>query len=164
MNVWQHRGLIEQIVHTHSDYVPAQITEAARQQLIDELVDAAGFALAGLSGVVRGRRARPAAWTLDILFRDVSDTLARVGGVSTMNPDPSLSHAQSMVKEIAEKIGLPGHGKRGVGNLFTQAQRSRDIERTKHPNALLEYTPATNEIVVTIGGPAAPWAKQRRRC
>jgi hypothetical protein len=140
-----------------------RLDPTARQKLIDDLVDALGFAMAGLRGVVRGKRARPDAWALDILYRDVSDALARAGIATTMHPDPALSRAQTLTKLIAEKVGLAGHGKRGVGNLFMQAQRSRKIEKRKLPDVLIQYTPGTGEVVTTIGDPAAPLARKRRQ-
>jgi hypothetical protein len=160
LEVWQHRGLMEEFV---SRYVPTRLTDAAWRQLIDDLMDAAAHAKAGLRGVVRGKRARPDAWALDILYRDVSDALARVGIPFTMHPDYALSRSQSLVKEIAERFGLPGHDERGVGNLFTQAQRSREIEKAKGPDALIEYTPTTGELQVTIWDPRAPLVKESRR-
>ena len=159
--VWQHRELIEAIIRNH---VSLQLTEPARRRLVDDLVDAAGFALAGLVGVVRGKRARPRAWALDILLRDVSDALLRAGVASTMNPHPDLSRAQSLAKEIAEKIGVPGHSERGVGNLFHQAQRAKEIEKTRRPNVLIEYQQDGDAMVVTVGGPEVPLATRRKCC
>jgi hypothetical protein len=158
--VLRHRDLMEEIVSRH---LPAPLAGTAWKQLIEDMMDALAFAVAGLRGVVRGKRARPDAWALDILHRDVSDALARVAVSSTMHPDHSLSRTQSLVKEIAERFGLPGHDERGVGNLFKQAQRGRWIEKTKHPDVLIEHTPATGEVEVTIGDPAAPLVKKRRQ-
>jgi hypothetical protein len=154
--------MIEELV-AHADWLPPRLSSEARERLIEDLTDGIGFALAGLSSVLRGKQARPAARVLDILYRDVSDALLRAGVGSRMNPDPSLARVQSLVKEIAGRIGLKGHDDRGVGNLFKQAQRSRQIEKHKLPDVLIELDPATREQVVTIGDPGTPISK-RRRC
>jgi hypothetical protein len=151
---------MEAIVSRH---VPARLTDAAWQQMIDDLIDALAYAMAGLRGVVRGKGARPDAWALDILYRDASDALARAGIPFTMHPDHAFSRTQSLVKEIAETFGLPGHDERGVGELFTQAQRSQEIEKRKFPDVLIEYTPSTGEMTTTIGDPGAPLVKKQRR-
>jgi hypothetical protein len=158
--VWKHRSLVEGMV---SQRVLTGLTHAAWRQLVDDLMDALAYATAGLRGVVRGRNTRANAWTLDILYRDVSDALARAGITSTMHPDHAFSRTQSLVKEIAETFGLPGHDERGVGQLFTQAQRSREIEKRKLPDVLIEYTPSTGEMTTTIGDPGAPLVKKQRR-
>ena len=48
--VWQHRGRMEEIV---SHYAPSQLTEAAWQQLVEDLIDCVAYAMAGLKGIER---------------------------------------------------------------------------------------------------------------
>lgn len=106
----------------------ARMSHDQRDQLVDALVRAIGFAKAGLTDILAGKQAKPAAWTLDIFVRDVCDALAAAGVPVLMDPNPEFSHAQSFAKELAELAGLRGHGK-SVGSLFKQMQRARKIEK-----------------------------------
>jgi hypothetical protein len=129
-----YRGTIDAIVGSRSDYAFKRLTNRQRMQLVDDLVDALGFAMAGLPPAVRGGRAMQAAWNLDIFVRDVCDALRRARVPVAMNADPSQSHAQLLARDIAVAAGLPGHGKR-IGNLFKQMQRGRQIKKKSHPDA-----------------------------
>jgi len=111
-----------------------------RHQLKAELIFAVGFAKAGVPrAAMRGKGTRPAARTLDVLVSDVGDALRQVGVNTTMNPDPTSSRGQWLAREIAIAIGLPGHtARRGVGNLFKQAQRARHIVKRRFPGTPAE--------------------------
>jgi hypothetical protein len=150
---------MEEIVSRH---VRARLTDAAWRQLIDQMMDSLAYAMAGLRGIVRGKQAKPNAWALDILYRDVSDALARAGIPFTMHPDHTRSRTQSLVKEIAERFGLPGHDEHGVGELFKQARRGQRIEKRRFPDVQMEYTLSTGDVTTTIGDPAAPLRKSVR--
>ena len=102
----------------------APLSGRSRDQLLDELVQAVGHAKNGLASIVGGKRARPAAWTLDIFTRDVCDALKKAGISVFMTPDPELSDAQAIVRDLALAVGLPS-----VGTMFKQMQRARRIEK-----------------------------------
>ncbi len=106
----------------------ARLSDQQREELVNALVRAVGFAKAGLSDITAGKQAKPAAWMLDIFVKDVCDALRAVGVPVLMDATAEFSHAQSFAKELAEAAGLQGHGK-GVGNLFKQMQRARKIEK-----------------------------------
>lgn len=102
-----YRGVICAVIGARNDNAFRRLSDEARQQLIDDLVHAVGHAKAGL--ILRGKRARTTAWTLDIFVKDVCDALKKVGMPVLMNSDPALSYAQSLAKEIAHAVGLrPG--------------------------------------------------------
>jgi hypothetical protein len=105
------------------------ITAAAKRQLIDDLLHAAGFAQVGQRGLEPGKRSRPAARTLDFLYRDVCDALTRAGISYSMNQDPTQGRAQALCIAIAEAFELPAHDARGSGSMFAQAQRASKIAK-----------------------------------
>jgi hypothetical protein len=144
--VWQHRRRMEEVV---SHYAPSQLTEAAWQQLVEDLIDCVAYAMAGLKGIERGRAPdlRRGPWTTSTAM---SAMRCHRQACHPHAPRPAFSRTQSLVKEIAEKFGIPGHDKRGVGNLFMQAQRSQEIEKGKLPDVLIESAPATGELIPGI--------------
>jgi hypothetical protein len=124
------------------------------ERLVEDLIDAVGFALAGLDGVVRGRRTRASAWSLDIFVRDICDAMWRACLQVSMHPDPRnwSAKAQALALELVKMAGLPGHNGEGPGNLFKQMQRGRRIVKTQQPNLRLEKS-GSDEWIVTIGEP-----------
>jgi hypothetical protein len=97
-----------------------QLTGAKR----GALVDAIGFARVGVENLLAGKRAKPAAWTMDIFVRDVCDALNAAGIAYTMTPTHQGSRAQLLAKQLAVAAGLPEQGE-----LFHQMQAARKIEK-----------------------------------
>jgi hypothetical protein len=127
------RPVIEEIVRTRDRF--AKLEVEPRSGLVDDLVDAVGFAKADLADILAGKQAKPAAWTMDIFVRDVCDALRRAGIEALMDPDPEASHAQSLARAVADAAGLPDQGA-----LFHQMQRARKIVKTRLPDIRLEVT------------------------
>lgn len=111
----------------------ARLTNEQRAALVDDLVDAVGFARAGLKDLLAGKQTRAEAWTMDIFVRDVCDALCKVGVPVSMHPDPSKSHAQSLALEVARVTRLPNQGK-----LYKQMQRANDITKRRLPDICFE--------------------------
>lgn len=132
------RPVIRDIVQRRSLF--ATVPRPKQEALIDKLVDAVGYAKAGLADVLAGKQAKPKAWTADIFVRDVCDVLRQAGRRVSMNPNPKKSHAQSFIKELMEAAGLPDAGK-----LFKQMQRARDIEKKSLPDICVEVTVVWSE-------------------
>jgi len=94
--------------------------------LVRELLDAVCFARVGLSGLLGGKQAKPAAWTQDIFVKDVFDALATAQPRRrlSMNRYGSRSLVQRLAGELAVAAGVPVKGE-----LFKQMQRARQIEK-----------------------------------
>jgi hypothetical protein len=110
-----------------------RLTSEQRAGLIDDLVDAVGFAKAGLRDVLAGKETRAEAWTMDIFVRDVCDALRKVGVPVSMHQDPSKSYSQSLAVEVARVCRLPNQGK-----LYKQMQRANDITKRRLPDIYIE--------------------------
>jgi hypothetical protein len=106
-----------------------QLRDEKQTCLTDTLVDAVGFAKAGLADILAGKNSRPAAWTMDIFVKDVCDALDKAGVKFTPSPDAGGSRAQSLAKAIAEVAGIPDQG-----NLYKQMQRAKHIDKRHLPD------------------------------
>jgi hypothetical protein len=92
--------------------------------MIDALVDAIGFAKAGLADILAGKDTRSAARATNILVKDVCDALRAVGVATPMAPRRDESLAQRLADDLASLAGLPDQGQ-----LFKQMQRARRIKK-----------------------------------
>jgi hypothetical protein len=103
----------------------ARLPNEKRDTLIAALVDAIGFARAGLADILAGKRAKPAAWTMDILVKDVCDALRATGVAAPMATRRAESLAQILAGDLAALAGIPVKGQ-----LFKQMQRARRLEKS----------------------------------
>lgn len=115
------RADIEEIAYR--DEALRRLPDARWDSLIAALVDAVMFARIGLAHMLAGKRSKPAAWTTDILVRDVCDALSAAGIKLTMAARRDASLAQRLAGELAGLAGLPDQGE-----LFKQMQRARRIK------------------------------------
>jgi hypothetical protein len=99
-----------------------------RAALVAALADAIGFAKAGLADILTGKRVKPAAWTMDIVVRDVCDALHADDLPVSMAYACRKSLAQRLADAVGAMAGLPDQGE-----LFKQMQRARDIEKAGAP-------------------------------
>ena len=120
------RAAVEEIAYR--DEALAGLSDQAWDRLIDALVDATGFAKAGLADILAGKDTRPAAWTTDVLVRDVCDALRTAGVPAPMTRRRDGSLAQRLADDLAALAGLPDQGE-----LFKQMQRAREIEKAGGP-------------------------------
>ena len=102
-----------------------RLPDDSRATLVATLVHAIGFARAGLADILAGKDTRPAAWTMDILVKDVRDALSAAGVPVPMDPRRDASTAQWLAGKLAAAAGLPAQGQ-----LFKQMQRAQRIERS----------------------------------
>lgn len=107
----------------------SQLDDVARDNLVDDLMDAVNFATTGLEGVLSGKDTKPAAWGMDIFVRDVCGAMRHAGMHVAINRDPDASLAQSLAREVAKAVGNIDKASklRGGGNLFKQMQRAKQI-------------------------------------
>jgi hypothetical protein len=130
------RPAIRQIVEGLSRYSEfTSLDNGARDRLTDDLVDAVGFAKAGLADILTGKRVKPAAWTMDIFVRDVCDALQKVGVPVPMNSKAWASCAQFVAENVANTAGLPDRG-----DLFKQMQRAKRITKSRLPDIHISVT------------------------
>lgn len=122
------REKIASVVDRRTDNVIRNLNPDVRRVLVDDLVRAVGFAMAGLPTAIAGSRAKRNAWVMDIFVRDVCDALRRAGVPALMNSDPQASLAQSLAKEVVQVAGLPDQG-----DLFHQMQRGGKIVKELVP-------------------------------
>jgi hypothetical protein len=118
----QLRAAIEEIAYRHEEL--RQLSDQAWEGMTDALVDAIGFAKAGLADILAGKETKPVAWAMDILVKDVCDALRAVGAPVFMNKCREDSLAQTLAGEITALAGLLDQGQ-----LFKQMQRARKIEK-----------------------------------
>jgi hypothetical protein len=125
-----HRRDVREAVRTRN--VLGRLRDEVQDRLVDDLVDAIGYAKAGLADILSGKRVKPRAWMLDIFVKDVSDAMERAGILAVMDPDPEASHAQSLAMQLIRIAGLPEGGK-----LFKQMQRAKEILKTRLPDVYI---------------------------
>jgi len=116
------RAAIEEIAYRYEEL--KQLSDQAREGMLDALVDAIGFAKAGLANILAGKHTRSAAWTTNILVKDVCDALRAVGVATPMATHRDESLAQRLADDLAALAGLPDQGE-----LFKQMQAARKIEK-----------------------------------
>jgi hypothetical protein len=126
------RPEISRLIEGKTDGVFRRLAESQRAELVDRLVHAIGFALAGLPTSMTRTGSKLDAWRADIFVGDVCNALAGVGIPAVMNEDPALSHAQLLAKELVDLAGLPDEG-----DLFHQMQRAKKIKRKRWPDLLV---------------------------
>jgi hypothetical protein len=117
---------VEEIACRHKELV--KLLDDGWDALVAALVDAIGFAKVGLGDILAGKRARPAAWTTDVLVRDVCDVLRTAGVPAPMTQRRDGSLAQRLADDLAALAGLPDQGE-----LFKQMQRGARIEKAGGP-------------------------------
>jgi hypothetical protein len=105
----------------NADRSLTRLPKVAQEALIDALCEAARYAEAGMR--LKGGRSRAAAWTQDLLVRDVCDALCSAGIPVPLKLKRDHSVAQRLAGNIAVLLGLPDQGE-----LRTQMQRAKDIE------------------------------------
>jgi hypothetical protein len=132
------RPVIQEIVRTR--HTLRDLSGGVQAELIDALVDAVGFAKAGLADILAGKEVKPAAWMRDILVTDVCDALRKAGVPVQMQADPACSHAQSLVKVVAEVAGLECDGTLYHQMQYQQPHHKRRIKKTRLPDVYIEYT------------------------
>lgn len=117
----QLRRIVEELIKRESRLcsLPADRQEV----LVADVIDAVGYATAGLTDILAGKRAKPAAWTMDIFVHDVCAALRAVGIPYAMSPAHEESRAQCLAKRLAEAAGLAHRGE-----LFHQMQRAQCIK------------------------------------
>jgi hypothetical protein len=118
----QLRAAVEEIAYRHEAL--KRLPDQAWEELTGALVHAVEFAKAGLADILAGKDKRSAAWTTDILVKDVCDALRAVGLATPMAAHRDESLAQKFASELAEVAGLPDQGE-----LFKSMQRARRIEK-----------------------------------
>jgi len=128
------RPIIERVVASRSSF--AMLATAVKQQLLDDVVDAVGFAKAGLADILEGKRAKPDAWMGDIFVMDICRALDRAGIPVREKFKAEESHAQSFARAVADAVRLPLKGQ-----LRKQMRRARQITRRPLSDIDIEYTP-----------------------
>src|SRR5690348_16647744 len=73
-DLWWEQQVAARILQRYS--FTRSLSDKDWNALVRELVDAVCFARVGLSGLLGGKQAKPAAWTQDIFVKDVFDALA----------------------------------------------------------------------------------------
>jgi hypothetical protein len=115
---------MEELIRSQNDYRYAQLPDAERGRLLDELAHAAVRARIGFEGVFAGSQAKPAVRTIDNLAFDVCYALWDAGIPVTANRDAAASLAQSLARAIAHTLGLVGEDGT-LSSLYPSMQRAK---------------------------------------
>jgi hypothetical protein len=107
----------------NADRSLTRLPKVAQEALIDALCEAARYAEAGMR--LKGGRSRAAAWTQDLLVRDVCDALCSAGIPVPLKLKRDHSVAQRLAGNIAVLLGLAGSGRATHTDATGQRYRTR---------------------------------------